>query len=45
MRGSRGWAGGRRGDGGAEEEDEREEEKGLLHRSVLKEFDTTIDNG
>lgn len=36
-------------DGGVEEEeeeeDESEEEKGLLHRSVPKEFDTTIDNG
>lgn len=31
--------------GGREEEDEREEEKRLFHRSVPKEFDTTINNG
>lgn len=53
--GKRGWWGrggvgqwvGRRqaGDGGAEREEEREEEKGLLHRSLPTEFDTTIDNG
>lgn len=33
------------GGGREDEEDEREEEKRLFHRSVPKEFDTTINNG